>query len=101
MARLDVYPMPGRRTGGYVVDVQADLLSDLATRVVAPLVPRDSAPLPIRDLNPVFDILGQPHVMLTQAMAAVPVRELRAPVASLAGAHDAVLRALDVLMVGV
>ena len=40
--------MPGRGKRGYVLDVQADLLSQLATRVVVPLLPLVVAPLPIR-----------------------------------------------------
>jgi toxin CcdB len=35
MPRYDVYSNPG---GGYVLDVQADLLDDLKTRIVIPLI---------------------------------------------------------------
>ena len=38
MAHLDVYPLPGGARRGYMVDVQANLLSGLATRVVVPLM---------------------------------------------------------------
>lgn len=100
MARFDVHPMPGEGRRGYVLDVQADLLAPLASRVVVPLIPQAVAPPPIRDLNPVFDIDGEPHLMLTQAMAAIPARELRRPVMSLASRHDEVTRALDILLVG-
>ena len=87
MPRLDVYPMPGRREG-YVLDVQANLLDHLATRTVVPLLPAKAAPPPIRDLNPVFDIGGTSYVLLTQAIATIPTRELRLPIASLAEARD-------------
>jgi toxin CcdB len=100
MARLDVYAMPGRGGVGYVVDVQAELLSALATRTVVPLLPLANTPAPIKELNPVFDIDAGPHVMLTQSIATVPVRELRARVASLAHEQDAVTRALDILLHG-
>jgi toxin CcdB len=100
MARLDVHPMPGARRGGYVVDVQARLLDHLATRAVVPLLPLSDAPPPIKDLNPVFDIDGTPHVLLTQAIASVPVRELRGALASLDPEHDRITRALDVLFLG-
>lgn len=100
MARLDVYAMPGKGRAGYVVDVQADLLSDLATRTVVPLLPQDTAPKPIRDLNPVFEINGQSCVMVTQAIASVPRRELKRAIASLAEHHDRVTRALDILLLG-
>jgi toxin CcdB len=99
MPRLDVYPTPGRG-GGYVVDVQADLLDHLATRIVVPLLPVEVAPPPIRDLNPVFAIDGIPHVLLTQALASIPSRELRHPVASLDQQRDTITRALDILFLG-
>lgn len=41
MARYDVYANPG---GGYVLDVQADLLDELKTRIVIPLIIKDMAP---------------------------------------------------------
>ncbi|KXV36025.1 plasmid maintenance protein CcdB [Gluconobacter thailandicus] len=100
MARLDVYPMPGKRRGGYVVDVQAELLSRLATRMVVPLIPVSDAPPPISELNPLIEIKDVPHVLLTQALASVPVSELRKPVCSIDHHHDAITRALDVLFVG-
>ena len=100
MARLDVYPMPGKGRAGYIIDVQADLLSDLATRTVVPLLSEDAAPKPIRDLNPVFELLGKPYVMVTQAIASIPGRELKGVVASLTDQHDRITRALDILLLG-
>jgi toxin CcdB len=98
MSRLDVHPMS--RRAGYVVDVQADLLSHLATRTVVPLLPETVAPPPIRELNPIYEIAGARHVLVTQAIASVPGRELRRPVASLAIHHDSIVRALDLLLIG-
>ena len=100
MARVDVYSRPGTDGDGYVIDVQADLLHDLSTRVVAPLLSAGIAPKPARNLNPAFEIDGEPYVMLTQFIAAVPARELRAPVVSLAARGDDIMRALDTLLVG-
>lgn len=58
------------------------------------------APMPAKRLNPVFDIEGEPHVMVTQFMAAVPVVILKAPVASLAACDVEIGNALDMLFVG-
>lgn len=99
MARLDVHPMPGKGDG-YVLDVQAELMAHLATRVVVPLLPEDTVPPPISELNPVFEVKGRRHVMLTQALSAVPLRELKRSVGSLEAQHDAITRALDLLLVG-
>ncbi len=62
MARFDVHAMTGQRSF-FLLDVQADLLDRLDTRVVVPLFPEKEAPPPIATLNPVFDIQGQRHVM--------------------------------------
>ena len=50
MARFDIYKLPG--TDGYVVDCQADLLRDLKTRFVIPLLPDNLAPRPLPRLTP-------------------------------------------------
>ncbi len=92
--------MPGKDRDGYVLDVQADLLSHLTTRTVVPLLPDDAAPKPISDLNPVFEIRGKRHVMVTQAIASIPGHELKRAVASLTDQHDSILRALDTLLLG-
>ena len=99
MSRLDVHRM---RTGeqDYVLDVQASLLSHLVTRVVVPLIPAESTSKPIGELNPVFDIDGTLHVMLTQSLASVYVRELGPVKLSLDAQHDMVTRALDILLLG-
>jgi toxin CcdB len=100
MPRLDVHPMPGLRSQGYVVNVQADLLDHLASRVVVPLLPEAGAPKAISELNPVFDIQGGRYVLVTQAIASIPLRELKPAMASLAAERDAITRALDVLTLG-
>jgi toxin CcdB len=64
MAKFDVYALAQGR--GYLIDCQANLLSDLNTRFVVPLLPLEEAPKPAARLNPVFDIAGEPHVMVTQ-----------------------------------
>ena len=100
MGRFDVYPMPGRGGNGYVLDVQADLLQDLDTRAVVPLLPPQVAPKPAGGLNPTFEIDGRPHLMLTQFIAAVAAKELRRPVVSLDACSDDITRALDIFLTG-
>ena len=98
MARFDIYANPGG--AGYIIDIQADILSDLNTRIVVPLMPLSAAPSPAKRLNPVFGVGGEPHVMVTQFMAAIPRALLREPVTNLAD-HDAeIMAALDMVLVG-
>lgn len=98
MARFHVYPNPDG--AGYLLDVQADLLDNLNTRVVVPLLPLDAAPSPANTLNPVFTIEGNAVVMVSQFLAAIPAQILKVPVASLAGSRTEITVALDLLFQG-
>lgn len=97
MARFDVYAL---KSGGYVLDCQADLLSDLNTRFVVPLLPENEAPPPARQLNPVFEIAGKNHVMATQFCAAISMSELGGKAASLQSEDSRIMNALDMLISG-
>jgi toxin CcdB len=97
MARFDVYEL---RKGGLVLDCQADLLRDLKTRFVVPLLVEEAAPRAAVRLNPVFQFSGGSYVMVTQFAAAVHVRELGDVVASLKREATAITNALDMLLTG-
>ena len=98
MAKFDVYRVG--RGEDYVIDCQADLLSDLNTRFVVPLMPVDSAPKQGARLNPVFEIDGERFAMVTQFAATMPAASLRAAVTSLVE-HDLTIgNALDMLISG-
>ena len=98
MSRFDIFE--NKNGAGYLLDVQSDLLSGLNTRVVVPLLPKSSAPVPAQRLNPVFSINGLEVVMATQYMAAVPESELRFCSGSLAEQQDDIAAALDMLLLG-
>ncbi|KFL45350.1 CcdB-like toxin protein [Sphingobium sp. ba1] len=84
----------------YLLDCQADLLSDLNTRFVVPLMLETDAPKPAARLNPVFEIEGKPCVMVTQFAATVPVSELKVRLVSLREDSLAIGNALDMLICG-
>lgn len=99
MAQFDVYA--NRSGDGLLLDCQADLLSDLNTRFVVPLLPPELAPKPGGRLNPAFDVHGDRYVMVTQYAGALEQRELGRKVASLTEHDFEITRALDVLITGV
>lgn len=99
MSRYCAYANP--EGDGFLLDVQADLLSHLSTCVVVPLLPLDTAPKPARVLNPLFEITGVQHVMLTQFIAAVPRRLLASEAADLRERAHEIVSALDCLFQGV
>ena len=98
MSKYDVFPDPSG--DGYLLDVQTDLLSDLNTRVVVPLLPQLSAPKPATKLNPIFDLEDQPVVMVTQFMAAVPTGILKISVGKLDEEFEKITCAIDMLIQG-
>lgn len=98
MARYDVYRH--QDTSRLLLDVQADLLDELDTRAVVPLVAEKRLPPVARRLNPVFVIDGENYVMATQFISVVPATALRSPVAHLAEKHNEIVAALDMLFRG-
>lgn len=105
MAQFDVHANPNAATARnipYLLDVQADLLNGLATRVVVPLATLETVGhKPAQYLNPVFMVDGRKVVMLTQEMAGVPVKRLGTFLASLAESRSEIVRALDMVLSGV
>ena len=98
MARYDIYNAVIE--GGYLLDVQSDLLEGLNTRVVVPLLPAQLAPKPAERLNPEFEIDGSRYVMVTQFLSSVPVSVLKSPVDNLSVHHDEIVSAIDMLTQG-
>lgn len=104
MAQFDVYLNPNaasRKAIPYLLDVQADLLETLATRVVVPLVLAGEMGLAAKYLNPEFKIKGDAVVMSTAELAGVSSRSLGDKVASLKHKRDEIIAALDLLFNGI
>lgn len=98
MARYTVYRNPDGP--GYLIDLQTEINSHFATRVVAPLLPVEEIPVYAKALNPVFEVEGQRVVMVTQGMAAVPLHLLKHSVMSLDDKRSEIVAALDLLFQG-
>ena len=98
MARFDVFPNPN--DDGYLLDVQTDLLGGLNTRIVVPLMAVNKAPKAAKRLNPVIAINGEPHVMVTQFMAAVPASLLKNAISNLDENAEDITNALDMAFFG-
>ena len=100
--QFDVYRNPSPRSRvrvPYLLDVQAELLDGLATRVVIPLLPRETVP-PARILNPIVTIERQEYVLSTAELASVPLGALGEKAGNLAAERTAILAALDLLLTG-
>jgi toxin CcdB len=104
MARFEVRANLNRATRGqvpYLLELQADMLSELDTRLVAPLVPATEFGPAASRLNPGFRIGNRNLVMDTALMAGVPKKLLGERVASLADRSVDILGAVDFLVSGI
>ena len=101
MARFDVYSFPSTQTP-LVVDVQANILSDLSTRVVVPLVELARVKRePLPRLKPVINIHGTQYVFQATEIAPVPASALRKCVANIEAEYRTeITAALDFLFQG-
>ena len=100
MARFDVYRHPDaalRKFTPFLLDVQNDYISSVDTRVVLPMRAARLAGVPMRGLNPSFEIGGLEVVLDTPAIAAFPAAELSNPVLSLRAHAHPIIDPLDTL----
>ena len=101
MARFDVHKLKSKADGPLVVDVQADLLEALRTRLVVPLMPLAAAEQEVTArLKPVVDIAGRSYVLMTTDLGAIPTADLGERVASVEPQRQTITDALDFLFQG-
>ena len=105
MSQWDVHPNPSARLREvlpYVVVLQSDLLSDLGTRLVAPLARHlPTQPGTTARLSPTLVVQGVPLVLVAHECAPVHVRDLKPAVASLREQAHLIIGALDAVISGV
>jgi toxin CcdB len=105
MPQFSVHKNKNPKTRGsypYLVDVQSDLLNDLGTRVVVPLIKRTaSINKPIKNLMPVIRVDGQEFIMMVPQLAGIATSDLGAQVTSVAQHRGEVIAALDFLITGI
>lgn len=103
MSQFDVHEntnIDSAATIPYLLNVQNDLLNNLTTRVVVPLVTATAMGKPAVHLNPCFEIEGKTVVMSTAELAGVNVSVLGEKVCSLDKQRDEIIAALDFLFTG-
>jgi toxin CcdB len=103
MKQFDIMANPFPRSRArqpFLVALQSDLMvRSLDTVVVAPLEPAASGAFVDR-LNPRVDVDGQSFVLIAQELVTVRKSALGNPRGSIAGARDAIIGALDLLLTG-
>jgi toxin CcdB len=85
-----------------LLDIQADFLGDLATRVVIPLTPQSSSMGQKMDrLTPLVQVDGKRYLAVTPQLSAIAKKELGPAVADLTGDRIDFINALDLLLTGI
>ena len=91
-----------RKTIPFLLDIQSDLLADLATRVVVPLFPKATMQgVTLQTLTPSIDLEGRSYLMMTPQLAGVPNKTLGTPVADLSARRSELIAAIDLLVSGI
>lgn len=102
MAQFDVYRNPRPGLFPLLLDVQADLLSRLASRIVVPMAKRARyGAAPLTHLNPTAKVARVEYVLVFQELAAVPTTALGDAVGSLKSQRADLVKALDLLFTGI
>ena len=100
MAQFDVYENTNKKTKKYIpflLDIQNDILSNLNTRVVVPLVLNMKA---AKILNPVFEIDTLEVTMSTSELAGISTDKLGTKVCSLENKKYEIIEAIDFMVTG-
>ena len=103
MAQFDVYDNRNpvtKESIPYLLDLQADLLDNLTTRVVVPLITVAAMGKTAKFLNPQFRIKRTTVVMSTAELAGVNLHVLGEKVCSLKESRTEIIAALDFLFTG-
>lgn len=105
MAQFDVYLNPNKRskkTVPYLVDVQNELLDDLASRVVVPLAKSRSMNNDSIDrLTLSVTFKDEDLLLLVPQLAAISASALSEPIGSIASLRNEIIAAIDLLVTGI
>ena len=101
MARFDIYEFDSKSVP-LVIDVQANLLSDLDTCVVLPLIPEAKAKKEAASrLKPVIHVNGKSYILITTDIGTITRNSLGKHVANIEDIHrQDIIEALDFLFQG-
>ena len=86
----------------YLLNVQSDIIGELHTRMVIPLVPlADFTGRPAQRLNPVITVEGGKYLVMTHEMAGVRLVQLGEAVTDVQESRQLIKGAIDFLIDGV
>ncbi|MCB1650196.1 MAG: CcdB family protein [Pseudomonadales bacterium] len=91
-----------RKTYPYLLDIQSNLLSDIRTTIVVPLMPnRLAESYTISKLNPVVQIKNEKFTVMTQNLAGIDRNILGESVNDLSHYRSEIFAAIDFVLSGI
>jgi toxin CcdB len=99
MAQYDVFAIAG--SNDLFLELQANRVQGISTRVGVPLVRKAPSDKPIPRLQPTLVVRGQVYIMLTQHIFSLPAADLRERLDNISGEDYRITSALDLLFHGI
>lgn len=105
MAQFDVYRNPSKTSKSYypyLVDIQSAFISEIATRIVAPLGKLSAfGNVAMKSLTPEVTYEGEKLLLLIPQISSIPSKQLDKPIGSLSHLRDEIIGALDFAVTGI
>jgi toxin CcdB len=105
MRQFDVYANPSKATRKaypFIVDIQSNVISEIATRIVVPLGRKAHfRNEEMKGLTPTVTYEDEDLLLLSPQIAPMPVKALKVPIGSLSHLRDEIIAALDFAVTGI
>jgi len=105
MAQFDLYKNPNkasRKAYPFILDIQCDLIDNIATRIVVPLALYSKLKNEeMKGLTPKVSFEDRDLLILIPQLASMPAKLLKNPVGSLSYLRDEIISALDLAITGI
>ena len=105
MSQFTVYANANQNTKEMyplLLDIQSNLISEIKTRVVIPLVIKENSfSTQITNLNPIITINKKEYLLLTQQIAGIHISQLGKEVADVSKNRMLIIDAIDFIITGI
>ena len=105
MAQFDVYLNPSKHTRNtypFILDIQNELIADIATRIVVPIGRAEYfSREEMKGLTPKIKFEGTDLLIMIPQIASMPAKALKEPIGTLLHMRDEIISALDFAITGI
>ena len=105
MAQFDVYANPGKNSRNaypFILDIQSNLIDDIATRIVVPLALYSKFKNEeLKSLTPRVSFDGEDLLILIPQLSSISSKSLKNPIGTFSHLRDEIIAALDLAITGI